>query len=482
MRTNVILFRGMVACLIVGLFSISSVLSQSQKTNTPEFDKPCNLEERPLTLLTPTKFEVDANGVMIFKEVGALAQDRDGNIWESKRTTADTNFPIAFFLKTLASQTTTQAAGTTPIDHGTKDLGRVIVTTDLAPIQIGKRVIARARKGLELPVVEIKGEWYCVLSTRGWIHSKFIQYNAAKLAMPTEWVALCWSQDNHEKIEKLMKSRDTDPVSVYLGFKEISECKEGNDLPTTAQRQWLEACMTGWKPSAKELLLKDFKQAADGNDLHGCIAVRTIAPKVETNMLTDAAVMITAVKSRVFAGKLSEEFQPIWKVEPAIGRYLEGTYNEGSPFERNRMSLTAKAGFRLLRVTAQIENVSNTSDLPYFVWCLAPFKRISLNWGLLKPVESGKPQRLAVDELAFLLTPGGDWISCSHVHEGCSTLRGTSLTISSQDGSGAMVFSGTQVKQGRRFDADMIFSVPERVDDFRFLFLGATPVAVNIVK
>ena len=46
------------------------------------------------------------------------------------------------------------------VPSSVQDLGKVTVTADLTPIQLGDKVIARANKGEELTVCEIKGEWY----------------------------------------------------------------------------------------------------------------------------------------------------------------------------------------------------------------------------------------------------------------------------------------------------------------------------------
>jgi len=88
--------------------------ARAQTLGAPEFDNPCDIKKRPLTLLTKTSVDIGPDGSMIFKEVGILAKDRDGNIWESRRTTEDANSPIAFFLKTLASESgTSPSAGQT---------------------------------------------------------------------------------------------------------------------------------------------------------------------------------------------------------------------------------------------------------------------------------------------------------------------------------------------------------------------------------
>ncbi len=93
--------RATVACLLFGL--LAGGAAQGQTASAPEFGKPCNMKERPLTLLTQTSVDIGPDGSMIFKEEGILAKDRDGNVWESKRTTADAKSPIGFFLKTRAS-------------------------------------------------------------------------------------------------------------------------------------------------------------------------------------------------------------------------------------------------------------------------------------------------------------------------------------------------------------------------------------------
>jgi len=52
----------------------------------------------------------------------------------------------------------------------------VTVIAEQAPVQIGQKVIATVKKGEQLKVVEIKGDWYCVLPSRGWIHKQFLRF------------------------------------------------------------------------------------------------------------------------------------------------------------------------------------------------------------------------------------------------------------------------------------------------------------------
>ena len=63
-----------------------------------------------------------------------------------------------------------------------EELGTATVIMDQAPIQMGTKVIAEAKKGEELVVSEVNGEWYRVIPSQGWIHAKFIQFHKAATA------------------------------------------------------------------------------------------------------------------------------------------------------------------------------------------------------------------------------------------------------------------------------------------------------------
>ena len=267
-----------------------------------------------------------------------------------------------------------------------------------------------------------------------------------------------------------------DPVSTYLGFTEISKYV-GANAPTSAQKKWLEAVASETKPRAIELLRQDFKQAADADDLRGCINSLAVANMVETNMPEDMAGVLARIKSRVVSGKLGQEFQPIWKVEDAVGKYLPG-YSEGGGFV-DRFSLTPKPGFSLLSVNVHIKNASATSDPPYISFTLPQLIRDVGRGFNVMTAKPGNPSRLAHDQFAFLLTPGGDWIPCGHVSESSRAIRGISFTDRVYN---KMLFSGSYLEQNEDFYADFIFSVPEGIKDFRFLFLGSTPVAVKIAN
>ena len=55
-------------------------------------------------------------------------------------------------------------------------IGMATVIAETAPIYRGKKVIATAKKGDALSVVEIKDSWYGVRPARGWIHKKYVKF------------------------------------------------------------------------------------------------------------------------------------------------------------------------------------------------------------------------------------------------------------------------------------------------------------------
>jgi hypothetical protein len=291
---------------------------------------------------------------------------------------------------------------------------------------------------------------------------------AEPLALPRN---LGWPENDGKSLEKVLAAYPADPVTGYFAFRELSDRKE--PAPTAAQRRWLR--------SAAAVLEQDFKTAADALDLRGCLVAGAVGEKLQKGFLEKQTAAVAGVKSKVLAGTAIPH--PVWKTKDAKAKVQPGGYQES--VGTSSFSLNPKQGFRLLRVTAEVENVSGQSDHPYIAWALGDLKRLFLTLPFddaeAKKV-STKPRRLALDEFLFLVTPGGDWIACGHVCEGCSALRGMTLTLHSPDGSGAVVCPGTFIEQGASFKMDVIFSVPEGVEAFRLLVLGAEPVPVKLEK
>jgi tetratricopeptide (TPR) repeat protein len=83
----------------------------------------------------------------------------------------------------LSGQGPTTVAGT-PIPSGRQETaageqtaaGKVTVTTDQAPVMKGKDTVFLAKKGDVFDVSGMRGEWYGVLPSRGWIHKANVRY------------------------------------------------------------------------------------------------------------------------------------------------------------------------------------------------------------------------------------------------------------------------------------------------------------------
>jgi len=57
-------------------------------------------------------------------------------------------------------------------------LGKVTVTAEQAPLMQGKETVLTAKKGDTFDVSGVKGDWFGVLPSRGWIHKGNVKYEA----------------------------------------------------------------------------------------------------------------------------------------------------------------------------------------------------------------------------------------------------------------------------------------------------------------
>ncbi len=58
-------------------------------------------------------------------------------------------------------------------------IGKATVTAEQAPVMSGKQVVATAKKGDVLDVTELKGDWFGVAPSQGWIHKANVRYEPA---------------------------------------------------------------------------------------------------------------------------------------------------------------------------------------------------------------------------------------------------------------------------------------------------------------
>ena len=68
-------------------------------------------------------------------------------------------------------------------------IGKATVTAEQAPVMQGKDVVLTAKKGDTFEVSEVKGDWYGVLSSRGWIHKANVRYEPAAFPVGGQTIA-----------------------------------------------------------------------------------------------------------------------------------------------------------------------------------------------------------------------------------------------------------------------------------------------------
>jgi hypothetical protein len=294
--------------------------------------------------------------------------------------------------------------------------------------------------------------------------------------LPEFPAGVTWPVETKKKIDRAAAIRASDPVSACLTLEEIT--RQQKDGPNPQQRDWLQKAIAVDEPRALEVLKRDLTQAAGKLDLHGAVLASTVSDKIRKNSLADGPAMLARLKADLFAGKPIAD--PVWKIQQAGGRRLMGAFTEG-PFN-NQVTLTPKPGFRLVHVSARVQNVSAASDPVYALWAFGDFKRIFNGAGGLGEINKkpAGPRRFACDELLYLLAASGELIPCGHVCETRRRLRGITITL---NGAGGRVFfSGEHIEQGGEFQAEVIFSVPQDLQDARLLVLGAAPVSITGLK
>jgi len=79
-------------------------------------------------------------------------------------------------------------------------IGKATVTADQAPVMSGKQTIATAKKGDTFDVTELKGDWFGVAPSQGWVHKSNVRYEPA----PPRQDALLNESDAEKRFSKLV--------------------------------------------------------------------------------------------------------------------------------------------------------------------------------------------------------------------------------------------------------------------------------------
>jgi hypothetical protein len=68
-------------------------------------------------------------------------------------------------------------------------IGKATVTAEQAPVMQGKDVVLTAKKGDTFEVSEVKGDWYGVAPSRGWIHKANVRFEPAAFPVGDQTIA-----------------------------------------------------------------------------------------------------------------------------------------------------------------------------------------------------------------------------------------------------------------------------------------------------
>jgi hypothetical protein len=296
-----------------------------------------------------------------------------------------------------------------------------------------------------------------------------------------------WPEEEEKRLEDAIASCRKEPVYAYFVFRDVLGRKDWKGAGLSSQqREWLQNATKALRCPVESLFDRDYKMAVASEDARAALIAMEVLEKVRgegkekepvETIIRVAEHYKEAVEilKRVVDGRGTSP--SVWEISQLSESRMK-TYSE--LFALQTLTITAAQGRELVRVTARVQNVSSQSDPVYVPCCLPEPVRYLFSvdrdeWGKM----SG-PRRFASQVFLFLKTPAGN-IPCQFVCKDCETLRGggvTRLLIELKGNSGAP-FAGSFVEQGKVFDLDVLFSVPEGAKDLELVFLGSPPVRLR---
>ena len=283
-----------------------------------------------------------------------------------------------------------------------------------------------------------------------------------------------WEPTFKPAFDRVVANYKNDPVSAYFSFRDLHDRKTNG--PTEKQKAWLSKAAGVCRAYALAVVTADYVRTSEAGDLRGALISSVVAKKIHAVGVGEKGLSLAAVKSRTMSNEKVAE--PIWKVEAASASAIEGDFADG--FGATRVTMSPKPGFRLVRVNAKVTNISGQSDLSYAPWSFDGLKAALLLALISGEEKAEKPTRLAMDEFIYFVTGGGDWINCGYVCTGAPKLRSFTFTVANSDV--GLVAIGGNVPEQESFDVDVIFTVPNGIEDGKLLILGAKPVQVKVAS
>jgi hypothetical protein len=295
-------------------------------------------------------------------------------------------------------------------------------------------------------------------------------------------------------LEKYDKAKVAYPVDQVSGGMYLLDIRKTEEL-SLQQKQWLETEFADVEEHAKWILERDFEKASAKGDGRAAFIALAALSNMQTNPKTQIDSLL-AKAPKLFnvllnSAALNKAETAVWKISEAEAKSIGGEYREN--MGPNAKVLTAWKGFQLVRVKAQIQNVSDKSDPSYVKWALRQGQRLLLETDQLMPYKTLKePNRLASSAFIFLMIEENQnhrLLPCEYVCESYSVLRGghaaslfDMIALISEGKQSALVkdYGGSFVEKGEEFEADIIFNVPETAlkNKARLMMLGAAPVDV----
>lgn len=327
---------------------------------------------------------------------------------------------------------------------------------------------------------------------------------AVLLAVATSTVACSGSVV--QNVNEAMNLSPGDPVIAFLVLRDI----RSQEKLTPDQNVQVDQQMASLRPRALAILQRDFKVAADGQDLRGMTIVARLAHLIAKDNI-EGEPAISETKNRLLSG--AEDRAAIWRVN-ATATLVKGFHT--SHIGDYKLDVRPAEGFELLRVKARVENVSAESDKTYALW--APWIDVTVGpKGDFKTrleraregtVPATEPHRWLHPTDIYVVTPSSDLLPLLVAEPGrvcgpvtaIATDRGKAGSIIHIDLLGDIYVvtpspdlrplvaakPGTRklcppkaITRGGSIDTEMLFSVPKGVEDLRILILGAAPVRLN---
>jgi len=318
--------------------------------------------------------------------------------------------------------------------------------------------------------------------------------------------AVACSRSVVQNVNEAISLSPGDPVIAFLVLRDISS----QEKLTPDQNVQVDQQMASLQPRALAILQRDFKVAADGQDLRSMTIAARLAHLIAKDSI-EGEPAISETKSKLLSGAAGSA--AIWRVN-ATATLFKGSYT--SFIGDFNLNLRPAEGFELMRVKARVENISAESDKTYALW--APWIDVTVGpRGDFKTrlerahegtVPTTEPHRWLHPGDIYVVTPSSDLLPLLVADPG-RACGGVTAIATDRGKAGSIIHisllgdiyvvtpspdlrplvaakPGTRklcppkaVTKGGSIDMEMLFSVPKGVQDLRLLILGAAPVSLN---